>query len=1031
MSEELLKAIIQLFAIVARERITEAERTNVKEFLSLHLNRDATAYYLKLFDEFVQSQRIESPQDLSSLDAETQQFVDDWAKIMQIVKQVNQALTMQQKMVMVVKIIELVHSEREISDRQGNLIFYIGQALKIPKVDMQALQAFVTGQDIDELSSKNVLIVDEGSDEKPYPGPRIVEKNLTGLIAILRLPDAETYFIKYLGITTLYLNSQLLKSRRVDIFPTGSTIRGDKIETIYYSDIVGKFLTDESRTHITFSADHLFYHFRSGRAGLQNVNIAEHGGKLIGLMGASGSGKSTLLNVLNGSEKPSSGRVLINGIDIHMEPEKVQGIIGYIPQDDLLIDDLTVFENLYYAARLCFGYYTKEETTLLAEQTLLSLGLTEIRNLKVGSPLEKTISGGQRKRLNIGLELLREPAVLFVDEPTSGLSSRDSENIMDLLKELSLRGKMVFVVIHQPSSDIFKMFDTLIIMDSGGFQIYYGNPIEAVIYYRDVIHAANKNQGACPECGNINPEQIFSIIETKIVNEYGRHTNTRKISPGQWYQYFKQRIKLPRIEHVKEALPVTQQIPNWFKQLRVFITRDVLAKLANKQYLFINVFEAPVLAFFIAFMVKYYDVLDGENEYSFYNNHNIPVYFFMSVVVALFFGLTMSAEEIYRDRKILKREQFLHLSRSSYLTSKVLVLFLISAMQTILFVLVGNYILEIPLSELRYWLILFSCTCFANMLGLNISASFNSAVTIYILIPVLIIPQLLLSGVVISFDKFNPRVGKPVGIPMVGELMASRWAFEAYMVTQFKDNPFEKEFYHLDKTIAQSEYKRIYYIPTLESKLAYCLNHRASWRNPRDERMNNALDVLQNELRHELSRVGEDRLPGVGNLAAGKFDSSVYVSTADFLRTLRQFYTNKASKASAEKEAIIGRMTTTAEASAGFNFRRDQFVNEAVSNAVKNVSSKDRIVEYEGRLIQKIFPIYIDEHRPIHFFDFSANLYQPTKHFAGMYFDTLYFNIGVIWSMTVFLFITLYYDVLKKFIQLLEGNRKYRRKDRH
>jgi ABC transport system ATP-binding/permease protein len=1031
MSEELLKAIIQLFAIVARERITEAERTNVKEFLSLHLNRDGTAYYLNLFDEFVQSQRIESQQDLSTMDADTQQFVDDWAKIMQIVKQVNQALTMQQKMVMVVKIIELVHSEREISDRQGNLIFYIGQALKIPKVDMQALQAFVTGQDIDELSSKNVLIVDEGSDEKPYPGPRIIEKNLTGLIAILRLPDAETYFIKYLGITTLYLNSQLLKSRRVDIFPTGSTIRGDKIETIYYSDIVGKFLTDESRTHITFSADHLFYHFRSGRAGLQNVNIAEHGGKLIGLMGASGSGKSTLLNVLNGSEKPSSGRVLINGIDIHQEPEKVQGIIGYIPQDDLLIDDLTVFENLYYAARLCFGYYTKEETTLLVEQTLLSLGLTEIRDLKVGSALEKTISGGQRKRLNIGLELLREPAVLFVDEPTSGLSSRDSENIMDLLKELALRGKMVFVVIHQPSSDIFKMFDALIIMDSGGFQIYYGNPIEAVVYFRDVIHAANKNQGACPECGNINPEQIFSIIETKIVNEYGRHTNTRKISSGQWYQYFKQRIKLPRIEHVKEALPVTQQIPNWFKQLKVFITRDVLAKLANKQYLVINVLEAPVLAFFIAFMVKYYDVLDGENQYSFYNNHNIPVYFFMSVVVALFFGLTMSAEEIYRDRKILKREQFLHLSRSSYLTSKVMVLFMISAMQTILFVLVGNYILEIPLSELRYWLILFSCTCFANMLGLNISASFNSAVTIYILIPVLIIPQLLLSGVVISFDKFNPRVGKPVGIPMVGELMASRWAFEAYMVTQFKDNPFEKEFYDLDRTIAQSEYKRIYYIPTLESKLAYCLNHRASWRNPRDAGMTDALNLLKNELEYELSRVGENRLPGVENLAIGRFDSTVYTSTATFLRTLRQFYTNKVSSALEEKEAKIQNMTSTPDATAEFNLRRNQFVNEAVSNAVKNISSRDRIVEYDGRLIQKIFPIYIDEHRPLHFLDFSANLYQPTKHFAGMYFDTLYFNIAVIWSMTVFLFITLYFDVLRKFIQLLEGNRKYRRKERH
>ncbi len=1030
MSEELLKAIIQLFAIVARERITDEEKANVKEFLSLHLNREATAYYLKLFDELSTSHKIETAQDLSSLDVDTQQFVDDWARIMQIVKQVNQALTMQQKMVLVVKIIELVHVDAEISDRQGNLIFYIGQALKIPKPDMQAIKTFVTGRDIDELSSKNVLVIDEGSDDKPYPGPRIVARNLTGLIAVLRIPDAETYFIKYLGITTLYLNSIPLKSRKVDIFPTGSTIRGEKIETIYYSDVVSRFLVGESEARISFTADHLFYHFRTGRAGLQNVNIAEEGGKLIGLMGASGSGKSTLLNVLNGTEKPSSGRVLVNGIDIHENPEKVHGIVGYIPQDDLLIEDLTVFENLYYAARLCFGHYSRDETLNVVEHVLLSLGLSEIRNLRVGSPLQKTISGGQRKRVNIGLELLREPAILFVDEPTSGLSSRDSENIMDLLKELSLRGKMIFVVIHQPSSDIFKMFDTLLIMDSGGFQIYYGNPIEAVRYFREVVNAANRTQGACPECGNINPEQVFSIIETKVVNEYGRLTNTRKISPGQWYQYFKQNIKVPRVSHVTDQLPVVQEIPNWYKQFKVFVTRDVLAKLANKQYLYINLFEAPVLAFFIAYMVKYYNVLEGGGGYTFYNNANIPVFFFMSVVVALFFGLTMSAEEIYRDRKILKREQFLHLSRGSYLVSKITVLFALSAIQTFSFVVVGNLVLEIPLTELRYWFILFSATCFANLLGLNISASFNSAVTIYILIPLLIIPQLLLSGVVISFDRFNPKVSEPIGVPVMGEIMASRWAFEAYMVTQYRDNPFEHKFYELDKTIAQSEYKKQYFINTLESKLAYCLNHRRDWRNPRAEDMVANLVLLQQEIKRELAIFGPERLADVEDLAIGRFDSTVYAKTSEFLRTLKEVYSRRIQKASAEKERLIESLAATPEARLEFRRLRMRYVNAAVSDAVKNVNATDRIVEYEGELIQKIYPIYMDEHRPDHPFDFSANLYQPTKHFLGHEFDTVVFNIGMIWFMTAVLFITLYFDVLRRIIKLLEGNRRYRRRDR-
>ena len=1027
MSEELLKAIIQLFAIVAKERITEDERANIKDFLSLHLNQEALRYYLNLFDEFCKvNKRVANP-TMANVDEETLQFVDDWAQIMTISKKVNQALTMQQKAVLIVKIIELVFADNEISERQGNLIFYIGEALKIPLKDLQAMRSFVIGQDIEELASRQILVIDEGSDVVAHPGPRIISRNLTGLIAILRLPDIETYFIKYLGITSLTLNGVPLKSRKIDVFPTGSTIRGNKVDPVYYSDVVGKFLTEENETEISFVAEHIFYHFNSGRAGLQNVSISEHGGKLIGLMGASGSGKSTLLSVLNGSERPSSGRVLINGINIHDDTDKVEGVIGFIPQDDLLIEDLSVFDNLYFAARLCFGHYSKKQTRDLVEKVLLSLGLSEIRNLKVGSPLQKTISGGQRKRLNIGLELLREPTVLFVDEPTSGLSSRDSENIMDLLKELSLRGKMIFVVIHQPSSDIFKMFDTLVILDVGGFQIYYGNPVESVSYFQEIVNAAYKTPGACPECGNINPEQVFNIIETRVVNEFGRFTHTRKISPGQWYQYFKQKIKLPKIKQVTDPLPITQKIPNRFRQLLVFIQRNVLSKIADHQNLTINALLAPVLALFIAYFIKYSAT---STAYTFYGNDNIPVYFFMSIVVALFVGLIVSAEEIFRDRKILKREKFLNLSRSSYLISKVIVLFVISAIQTISFILVGDLVLEIPLGEIRYWLILYSCSCFANMLGLNISSAFDSAVTIYILIPILIIPQLLLSGIVINFDKFNPKVGTPKGVPMMGEFMASRWAFEAYMVTQFKDNPFEKQFYKQDQEMALAKYKRVYYISELESKLAYVVSQRQKWR---DSNENNpvkvSLDVLKSEIENELKTVGKDKLPEVNQLVIGKFDSTVYLKTFDFLSALKKHYKARLTKASDAKEALVSKLTGTLNEKAGYENMRISYQNKAVSNMVENANDETRIVEWRGELVQKIYPIYFNDHRPMSLVDFRGNFYIPTKYFAGRIFDTLYFNVSMIWVMTILLYGTLYFDVLKLVVRRTGTYLKYRKKN--
>jgi ABC-type multidrug transport system ATPase subunit len=1030
MSEELLKAIIQLFAIVAKERITDDERNNIKDFLSLHLSQEAIRYHLNLFDEFIKSNRKASAAELGNVDQETMEFVDDWAKIMQIAKKVNQALTMQQKAVLVIKIIELVFADGHISERQGNLIFYIGEALKIPLKDLQAMRTFVIGQDSEELNLKNILIVDEGSGELNHAGPRIISKNLTGLITILRLADIETYFIKYLGITTLYLNSQPLKSRKVDVFPTGSTIRGNKIEPIYYSDVVGKFLFEETGTEISFIAEHIFYHFKSGRAGLQNVTVSEKGGKLIGLMGASGSGKSTLLNVLNGTEKPSSGRVLINGIDIHEHPEEVEGIIGFIPQDDLLMEDLTVFENLYFAARLCFGHHSKEQITGRVERVLVNLGLSETRNLKVGSPLEKTISGGQRKRLNIGLELLREPAILFVDEPTSGLSSRDSENIMDLLKELALRGKMIFTVIHQPSSDIFKMFDTLIILDVGGFQIYYGNAVESVNYFQEIVNAAAKSPGACPECGNINPEQVFNIIETRLVNEFGRFTNSRKVSPGQWYQYFKQKIRIAKIEEVKDPLPVTQKIPNWLKQLSVFITRDVLSKAANHQYMVVNFSLSPVLALFMSYFVKYYDVIGVDNPtYTFYSNYNIPVYFFMSVVVALFVGLIVSAEEIFRDRKILKRERFLQLSRSSYLLSKVIILFTLSAIQTLTFIVVGNLVLEIPLSELRYWWIIFSCSCFANLLGLNISSAFDSAVTIYILIPVLVIPQLLLSGVVISFDRFNPEVGKPNGIPMLGELMTSRWAFEAFMVTQFKDNPFERQFYELQQQEKVADYKRNYLVPKLESELSKVVNEPGHWRDESYTPVVNSLNLLQSEIGYELEKVSPERLPVVDGLRTGRFDTAVARKTKNILRTMRVFYANRSSDAKNRRELLETQLTDTPEKKKQFDAMRLRYENKAVIDMVENSNEMNRIVEYKGHFVQKFYPIYFEDHHPRNYFDFQATFFVPSKYFMGRIYDTFYFNLAAIWVMTIMLYVALYFDLLKKLVHAFETRRKYRKRD--
>ena len=357
-------------------------------------------------------------------------------------------------------------------------------------------------------------------------------------------------------------------------------------------------------------------------------------------------------------------------------------MIGYVPQDDLLVEELTVFENLFYAASLCFAGRSRKELTGYSQPDTGNAWAVRKKKLQGWLTSDKVISGGQRKRLNIALELVREPSVLFLDEPTSGLSSRDSENVMDLLHDLTFKGKLVITVVHQPSSEIFKGFDKVLVLDQKGHMVFYGNPIEAIVHFKTLDAQINNEVGECPSCGNANSETLFNILEARVLDEYGRDTDKRRVSPAEWAEAFRKRH--PAVEGNEVATPAYSNLhrPGWWKQVSIYLSRDVRSKAANSQYLMLTLLEGPVLGLILSFIIRY--IADPSSDvYVFRENENIPIYIFMSVIVALFLGLTISAEEMFRDRKILKREHFLNLSSGSYLLSKMAVLILISGIADI------------------------------------------------------------------------------------------------------------------------------------------------------------------------------------------------------------------------------------------------------------------------------------------------------------------------------------------------------------
>ena len=1036
MSEEILKALTQLFAIITKQDggVTEKERQFVIGFFQQELDQDSVKEYLELYDKYVGYKKDgEKSDDENGEEEEPKKkrkltSVRDSVKTLGLCKKINKTLTQKQKVVVLVKILELVGSDKNFTPQRMEIIDTISTVFNIVKDEYKLIEGFVLQEDTSNLQFDDILLVNRDeivqetankedeteTDEAGFPVEKGEAKHfhaeIDGNLIFMRLKSVDMYFVKYIGQDEPVMNGFVMLPNRAYLFSHGSTIKTPAGDALYYSDLIMHFMSDLTVSNISFNANNIVFTFPNGGIGLRNVNISEGPGKLIGIMGASGAGKTTLLNVLAGIEKPSDGELLINGYNIHNQADQVQGVIGYIAQDDLLIEELTVYENLYYNAKLCFADMSEEELDERVMNVLTSLGLDQRKDLKVGSVLDKTISGGQRKRLNIALELIREPAIMFVDEPTSGLSSRDSENVIDLLKELSLKGKLIFVVIHQPSSDIYKMFDKMYIMDTGGYPIFYGNPIHAVTYFKEATNQVDSQRGQCETCGNVNPEQIFNIIEAKVVDEYGQLTNKRKVTPPQWNEMYLEKFNIEKVEDVKEEPPRSLNIPSRLKQTVIFTIRDTLAKLSNKQYLLINLLEAPLLAIILAFIIRYRSAPGGDS-YIFRFNENIPAFMLMSIVVALFMGLTVSAEEIIRDRKILKRESFLNLSWNSYLLSKIIILFVMSAIQTMMFVVIGNLILEIKGMTFSFWLVLFSVSCMSNVLGLNISSAFNSAVTVYVIIPLLLIPQMILSGLLFSFDKLHPIMSTKGKVPLVADLMASRWAYEAMAVYQFKENGFSEPYYDYEQQEMSADFKSSYLIKELRKKNQYALENFNSDNDSIKSIVSKELAIIRIELDKEDNKSGLGELDINNDLTLEAYNNQIGQQINNYLDGLRKYYLGVYNDAVSTKEKFMAFKEESGEYD--LNEYKNKYYNESLADFVRNITVKDRIIEFNGELLQQIDPIY-NTPAPRHFLDYRTHFFAPTKHFAGVYFDTYGFNLIVIWLMTITFYVTLYFELLRK-----------------
>ncbi|MEN8774627.1 MAG: ATP-binding cassette domain-containing protein [Akkermansiaceae bacterium] len=604
----------------------------------------------------------------------------------------------------------------------------------------------------------------------------------------------------------ILINGQPVKEEPL---PDGSMIRLSNRQALRcrFSDNI----LDEERNLVRhLEVENLNHRFWKGGKAIDSLSFRLERGQMMCIIGPSGSGKSTLLEILAGQRKPKSGQVNLNGISLYERPKRLAPLISFMPQEDALTEQLTVYEHLAHAAAIRRPHLSVESIDKRVNFLIGELGLERIGHRRVGSPESKSLSGGERSRLNAGLDLIGGGEIFLFDEPISGLSSKDAENVVEALHGFA-QDKIVVASLHRPSEKVLEAFDTVLLLDRGGKMAYLGPPKDLVGYFEQAAQDLEIERQ--PDITSQGADFVFDVLESAMLKLHTPGKTRRRFPPEFWQERFENRrvmdhlslsqsnpstgdMDLPTAEDQVAAPepPVHGRRQKWMI-FKTHLARATKSKFRHRGTFNSILLEAPLLAALIGLTLR----ASPDGSYQFHSALHLPSYLFLAVTVAMFFGLTNSATEVLRDRPVLRRERNCRPHPILYLGAKFLVLILAVAVQSAVFIAVAHQILDLHHMFWNHlgWMIL-TGGCGAA-LALMISVISRSERTALGSIPLILVPQILLAGALIPFTEMNRGlfVGGDEGRDNGGEpvpstIMPLRYAFEGSIVSQASANRFEE-----------------------------------------------------------------------------------------------------------------------------------------------------------------------------------------------------------------------------------------------
>ena len=604
---------------------------------------------------------------------------------------------------------------------------------------------------------------------------------------------------------TILANGLPVKS---EALPDGSIIRLSSRQALRcrFSDNI----LDEERNLVRhLQIENLNHSFWKGGKDIDSLSFQLERGQMMCIIGPSGSGKSTLLEILAGQRKPKSGHVRLNGLSLYERQRRLSPLISFMPQEEALSEQLTAREHLAHAAairrpHLSEGAIQKRVNFLFGE-----LGLDRIGERRVGSPDSKSLSGGERSRLNAGLDLIGGGEIFLFDEPISGLSSKDAERVVDALHGFA-QDKIVVTSLHRPSEKVLEAFDLVLFLDRGGKMAFFGPPRDMVDYFKEASLDLELSQ---PDESNYQgADFVFDVLEAPMLQLQTSAKTKRRFPPDFWQERFENRrimahLRLnqsnqatggPDVPTADDQVPAPEPPAHGRRQkwmiFKTHLARSAKSKLRHRGTFYSTLLEAPLLAALIGLTLR----ASAEGSYQFHSALHLPSYLFLAVTVAMFFGLTNSATEVLRDRPVLRRERNCRPHPILYLGAKFIVLTAMVSAQSAIFIAVAHASLN--LHDVFWihlgWMILTGCC--GTALALLISVMARSERTALGAIPLILVPQILLAGALIPFSEMNRGlfVGgddgrNEGGEPVPSTIMPLRYAFEGSIVGQATGNRFE------------------------------------------------------------------------------------------------------------------------------------------------------------------------------------------------------------------------------------------------